>query len=67
MNAVVYMAERLAPAAVRRVAALPVRRFEPAAEDAVGVARSALDTAAAIERVVARWSGDLCGFLNALM
>lgn len=62
MNAVEYFAERLAPDAARRLAALRVFRFdryEVAAE-------RGLDLGAAVERVRARWAGDLCGFLNAL-
>jgi hypothetical protein len=65
VNAVERFASALAPEGLRRVAALAVRRF------AVGgaVARSVvpLDLDEAHERVVARWSADLCGLLNVLM
>jgi len=62
VNAVEYFAELLAPEAVRRLAALRVIRFE----DTEVVGEHGLDVATAHERVVARWDGDLCGFLNAL-
>ena len=62
MNAVAYFAHQLPAEAVRRLAALRVRRF-----DASGaVAARGLDVDEARERVVARWQSDLCGFLNAL-
>ncbi|HEU4616379.1 MAG TPA: hypothetical protein VFS15_29975, partial [Kofleriaceae bacterium] len=62
MNAVEHFVQLLAPEALRRLAALRVVRFE--ASDVVGERGLDLDTAHA--RVVARWQGDLCGFLNAL-
>lgn len=62
MNAVAHFAGLLAPEAVRRLAALRVIRFE--ASDVV--AERGLDLAEAHARVLARWAGDLCGFLNAL-
>ncbi|HEY5923716.1 MAG TPA: hypothetical protein VIV11_18670 [Kofleriaceae bacterium] len=62
MNAVEYFSELLAPEALRRLAALRVIRFE--AHDVI--AERGLDIASAHERVLARWDGDLCGFLNAL-
>jgi hypothetical protein len=57
------MAERMTPATVRRLAALRANRFAPAPHAAI--ART-LDTAEATEQVIARWSGDLCGLLNAM-
>jgi len=48
------MADLLAPAALRRLA---TRRQRGA---------HTVDIAEAHERVLARWDGDLCGFLNAL-
>jgi hypothetical protein len=62
VNAVEYFAELLAPEAVRRLAALRVIRFE----DTEVIGEHGLDTATAHARIVARWDGDLCGFLNAL-
>jgi len=62
VNAVEYFTQLLAPEAVRRLAALRVVRF--ATSDVV--AERGLDLATAHERVLARWDGDLCGFLNAL-
>ena len=62
MNAVEYFAELLAPEAVRRLAALRVIRFE----DTEVIGERGLDVATAYDRIVARWHGDLCGFLNAL-
>jgi hypothetical protein len=62
VNAVEYFAERLAPEAVRRLAALRVLRFDT---HDVAAGRG-LEVVAALERVCARWAGDLCGFLNAL-
>ncbi len=62
MNAVEHFAQLLQPEALRRLAALRVVRF-----DATNViAERGLDTTTAHERVLARWHGDLCGFLNAL-
>lgn len=62
VNAVEHYVSLLAPEAVRRLAALRVIRFEASKV----VAERGLDLEAAYERVCARWSGDLCGFLNAL-
>jgi hypothetical protein len=62
VNAVEYFTELLPPEAVRRLAALRVIRFEASEVSA----ERGLDNAAAHERVLARWSGDLCAFLNAL-
>ncbi len=62
VNAVEHFVQLLAPEALRRLAALRVVRFE--ASDVVGERGLDLDTAHA--RVIARWHGDLCGFLNAL-
>jgi hypothetical protein len=66
VNFVEYAARLLDTAALRRLAALPVRRFggEPAAAPAVR--RADLDRAAAEDRVRARWGGDLCGLLDAM-
>jgi hypothetical protein len=67
VNAVEHMAGKLPPAAVRRLAALRVNRFETQLGlIATGTAHVALDIDEATARVLARWSGDLCGFLNAL-
>jgi hypothetical protein len=62
VNAVEHFAELLAPEALRRLAALRVMRFDASTV----TAERGLDIAAAHERVLARWHGDLCGFLNAL-
>lgn len=62
VNAVAYFAQQLPAEAVRRLAALRVRRFD-AGEVA---AERGLDADAARVRVIARWDADLCGFLNAL-
>jgi len=62
VNAVEYFAELLAPEATRRLAALRVIRFDASAV----IAERGLDIATAHARVLARWDGDLCGFLNAL-
>ncbi len=62
VNAVEHFAQLLAPEAVRRLAALRVRRFETS--EVAGERGLDIDTARA--RVLARWHGDLCGFLNAL-
>jgi hypothetical protein len=62
MNAVEHFSRLLPPEAVRRLAALRVIRFE-----ATDVTPSrGLDLEAAHTLVLARWEGDLCGFLNAL-
>ena len=66
MNAVEHMARQLSSDAVRRLAALRVQRFA-AIHGAGPVSRVALDTEEARTRVIDRWAGDLCGFLNALM
>src|SRR5689334_6644756 len=55
VNAVEYFAERLAPEAVRRLAALRVIRFETHEV----IAEHGLELAEAYERVLARWAGDL--------
>jgi hypothetical protein len=62
VNAVEHFAELLAPEALRRLAALRVLRG--GATDVP--AERGLDTTTAHARVLARWDGDLCGFLNAL-
>lgn len=66
VNAVERFAANLAPEALRRVAALEPRRFEPTL---LGDAPRAydLDLVAAHARVVERWREDLCGLLNALV
>jgi hypothetical protein len=61
MNAAAHMISLLPPEAIRRLAAL--RLPGPAA--APGPHR-ALDVEQAAARVLERWSGDLCGLLNAL-
>lgn len=72
MNAVEHMAGLLPSEAVRRLAALRVPRFE-AAPLGIGLgtvtapARAVLDVDQARAAVVARWGGDLCGLLNALV
>ncbi|MBS1122222.1 MAG: hypothetical protein H6Q90_4450 [Deltaproteobacteria bacterium] len=68
MNAVVYIAERMPVAAIRRLAGLRAGRFErggPASLSA-GPAPRALDNDEAVSHVIARWGDDLCGLLNAL-
>lgn len=67
MNAVEHMARQLSSDAVRRLAALRVQRFAAIQLGAGPVSRVALDTEEARTRVIDRWAGDLCGFLNALM
>jgi hypothetical protein len=62
VNAVAHFAEQLPAEAVRRLAALRVLRFDRT--DVVAEHGLTLDEAHA--RVLARWDGDLCGFLNAL-
>ena len=57
------MASQLSPEAARRLAALRVPRFEP---EVAPAPREPRDIAAAIAAVRARWSGDLCGLLNAM-
>jgi hypothetical protein len=75
MNAVEHFAGLLPPPALRRLAALRVRRFETAASvggfGAFGAAATApgrrqLDTIDARAAVIARWGGDLCALLNAM-
>jgi len=61
------MARQLSSDAVRRLAALRVQRFAAIQLGAGPVSRVALDTEEARTRVIDRWAGDLCGFLNALM
>jgi len=67
VNAVEHMARQLSSDAVRRLAALRVQRFAAIQLGAGPVSRVALDTEEARTRVIDRWAGDLCGFLNALM
>jgi hypothetical protein len=62
VNAVEHFAELLAPEATRRLAALRVLRFDNHAV----TAERGLDLDTAHSRVLARWQGDLCGFLNVL-
>jgi hypothetical protein len=62
VNAVVALARRLPPEAIRRLAARPVRRYE----DVDRAAARTLDIEEATARIRDRWSDDLCGFLNAL-
>jgi hypothetical protein len=62
VNAVEQFAEVLAPEALRRLAALRVLRFDTTDV----IAERGLDIDTAHERVLARWDGDLCGFLNVL-
>ena len=74
MNAAEHYSNHLAPDALRRLAAQQPSRFERSldARFASGtvtgspIARRDLDVVQARERVVARWSTDLCGLLNAL-
>jgi hypothetical protein len=70
VNAVERFAGQLAPECLRRIAALEPGRFAPAAVLAFVPPRPArvvvLDVDEARERVIARWSQDLCGLLNAL-
>ncbi len=63
VNAVAHMTTRMTPATVRRLAALRANRFERTPRAAPG---RTLDTREATERVIARWSDDLCGLLNAM-
>ncbi len=71
MNAVERFAANLASEALRRMAALEVRRFEPLfgamslGERPMGSYE--LDRETAHARVVERWRDDLCGLLNALL
>src|SRR5947209_7859893 len=60
MNAVEYFAARLPNEAARRLAARPVSRFDR------GEAHKHVDGGEARKLVVARWSDDLCGLLNAM-
>jgi hypothetical protein len=72
VNAVEHMARQLSREAIRRLAALRVRRFTPGHATLLGARPAsvepprALDNDEAYARVVARWGGDLCGLLNAL-
>jgi hypothetical protein len=63
VNAVAHFAALVPSDVVRRLAALRVVRFDAAR---AGAAERGLDVDAARARVVTRWGGDLCGFLNAL-
>ncbi len=63
VNAVAYMTAMLAPETIRRLAALRANRF---AARATPLTTGSLDIAEATKRVVARWSDDLCGLLNAM-
>lgn len=65
VNAVKRFARSLSPDSLRRVAALEVRRFSPAAVTARNP--EPLDLGQSYDRVVRRWSSDLCGLLNALV
>jgi hypothetical protein len=62
VNAVVTMARRLPPEAIRRLAAKRVLRHE----DIQDVHPGPLDLDEALERVCERWGADLCGLLNVL-
>ncbi|HTR52192.1 MAG TPA: hypothetical protein VMJ10_15870 [Kofleriaceae bacterium] len=62
MNAVAHFARLLPADAVRRLAALRATRFEPEAPPP----RRDVTADEARELVVARWTDDLCGLLNAL-
>jgi hypothetical protein len=68
VNAVAHMISRLPPEAIRRLAVLRgPRGGEPEQPGgAHGAPRPVLDVDQAIERVLARWGGDLCGLLNAM-
>lgn len=63
MNAVAHMAGLLAPAAVRRLAALRANRFDAWRSPPLA---GALDTEQARAIVSERWAEDLCGLLNAM-
>ncbi len=67
MNAVEHFVRRLPPEAVRRLASLRVGRFDSPGllGEIVTPHRATLDNDEASARVVARWSDDLCGLLNA--
>src|SRR3954451_9312749 len=57
------MAALLLPESIRRLATVPVTRFDAgSASPTPGV----LDVDEARARVIARWGGDLCGLLNAM-
>jgi hypothetical protein len=62
VNAAAYFAALMPAEAVRRIAVLPVGRFE----SSVGVPDEVLDVEDAREHVSARWGGNLCGLLNAM-
>jgi hypothetical protein len=68
VNAVVHMISRLPPEAIRRLAAVRRQRAgEPVEGGALPAApRPVLDVDQAIDHVIARWGGDLCGLLNAM-
>jgi hypothetical protein len=71
VNAVEHMARQLPPPAVRRMAALRAKRFDTAIAMPIGGAATAdraavLDVEEACVRVIDRWGGDLCGFLNVM-
>jgi hypothetical protein len=61
MNAVAHMISLLPPETVRRLAAVRVPSARPA-----DAPRGVLDVEEACAAVIDRWSGDLCGLLNAL-
>jgi hypothetical protein len=63
VNAVVYIAQRLPPETVRRLAALRAWRFR--ANRPQPVVR-VFDIDQARTHVIARWGDDLCGLLNAM-
>ncbi len=61
------MISRLAPEAIRRLAVLRGQRGDPGEPGgALRAPRPVLDVDQAIEHVIARWGGDLCGLLNAM-
>lgn len=68
VNAVVHMISRLPPEAIRRLAAVRRQRAGEPAEPggALAAPRPVLDVDQAIDHVIARWGGDLCGLLNAM-
>ena len=64
MNAVERFARAMPSEALRRIATLAPGRF---GERVPAIAAGVLDVEQAYARVVARWGGDLCGLLNALV
>ena len=58
------MATQLAPETVRRLAMVPVLRFDP---PPLPRRAGVLDVDEARAYVIARWAGDLCGLLNAMV